>query len=296
MRKLRLALAAPLLLTLGAGACDLTKQITAQKVMVATLFSTPAIDVSPAAFSAYDGGALPADAGFSSDAGALTLPPQTAAYVFLGQREGQSLDKAPTPVTGATVTVTPSGGAAATLKDEGSGNYAKTSLDDMSFTYQGGATYAFSATVAGETFVGEVTDSPPQERISKFHPPEAPNGYLSLAAGSPLTFTRTPAVAGKELNIGFVTVFPVSNDGQRGQPTYTNVPQTPLDFLKLIAVPVDWKQTTVTVPGSAFPNRDSNYVVLFNSVKSGGAKSNNLFIGSAILVGTAEVGLVRTQK
>ncbi len=295
MRNTRLfiaALAGALALAALSPACDLAKQVTAQKLMVATLFSTPAIDVSAAALSGFtDGGTLPADSGISfGDAGA-TLPPQTVALVFFGEREGQSLDKAPTPIDGATVALTPVGGTQVTLKGEGSGNYSKTSLDDSSFKYQGGATYQFNAVVGSESFIAEVTDAPAQERVEQFHPA---SGYVSLAAGSSFSFTR--ASTGKEPNIAFINVFPVSDKGERGAMTYSTLPKTPLDYLKLIAAPIDWKQSSFTIPGEAFPEKNTTYVILFNSVKTGGAKSPNLFIGSAILAGSAEVGLVRTQK
>lgn len=295
---------AALLVVLAPLACDLEKtgnQLAARTVMVATLLATPPVDVDPAAMLGFDGGlpdggfsgdaGFPADAGFSADGG-FTVPGQTAAFVFLGTRSATALDSPPEPISNATVAVVPAGGSAVTLDNDGSGNYSKTSVDDPSFEYQSGKTYEFRATVGAETFVGEVQDAPALERISQFHPPE---GYVELAAKSSFTFTRPDPPPNTERNLGFVTVFPMSSDGQRGEPTYSNVPKTPLDFLELVAAPSEWKQTQVTVPGEAFPQGKSTYLVVFQSVKTGGPKSDNLFTGSAILAGTADIAVVRTK-
>ena len=109
------------------------------------------------------------------------------------------------------------------------------------------------------------------------------------------TFTRPPAQGGKERNLGFVSVFPVDQNGERGEPTWTNMPSKPLDFLKLVALPAKWKEDKVTIPGSAFPNADQTYLVVLQAVKLGGPESDNLFSGSALLAGTAEIGVVRTK-
>ncbi len=52
----------------------------------------------------------------------------------------------------------------------------------------------------------------------------------------------------------------------------------------------------VTIPGTAFPEKDHNYVIVLQSAKIGGPKSENLFSGSAILGGTADIGIVKTAK
>jgi hypothetical protein len=51
----------------------------------------------------------------------------------------------------------------------------------------------------------------------------------------------------------------------------------------------------VTIPGSAFPERDANYLILMQTARLGGPQTENLFIGSAILAGTADVGIVKTD-
>jgi hypothetical protein len=51
----------------------------------------------------------------------------------------------------------------------------------------------------------------------------------------------------------------------------------------------------VTIPATAFPDKDHNYVIVFQSAKLGGPKSTNLFSGSAILAGTADIAVVKTN-
>lgn len=295
MRKLLLAsslvalLAAPL-------ACDLEKtasQLSARKVMVATLLSTPQVDIDPLQLSGLDAGfdgGLPPDAGVSIDGGFLSVPGQTAAFVFLGTRKSESLDVAPEPVPNAAVSLNPIGGTEVALENDGSGNYSKTSVGDSSFRYEQGKSYEFVATLGSDRFVGEVEQVPELERIAKFT-----TKYHQLPAGQPFTFNRPEPPAGKERNLGFVTVFPISDNGQKGEPTYSNLPSTPLDFLKLVAVPAEWKKTEVVIPGTAFPTVGQTYLVIFQAAKTGGPKSDNLFTGSALLAGTADWAAVRAK-
>lgn len=287
---------------LATAACDFEKtgnQLQAQKVMVATVLGTPPVQISPLALAGFDGGfdagsleGLDGGAYFDSDAGMVTLPPQTAAFVFFGERQKQSLDTPPDPITGAQVAVAAVGDPPVVLEEVGSGNYQLTSQDNPELKYQSGATYEFRVEHEGALYVGKVEQAPQLEEIPAFHPP---SGYIDHPAAASFTFNRPPAPEGQERNIGFVTVFPVDEQGERGDPTYTNIPTTPLQFLELVALPSRWRQTTVTVPGTAFPQPDMTYVLVLQAVKLGDPESENLFTGSAILAGTAEVAVFRTK-
>lgn len=269
-------------------ACDLEKtanQISAETVMVGTLLSTPDVDVSPEAVAGLDGG-VRADGGQSS----FTIPGQTAAVVFMGTRNGTNAT--PEGLTGATVALQTNGAQKVSLTSDGFGSYSRSSNSDATLTYQSGATYEFIAERGGEKFVGQVKDAPAQENIPALHPAA---GVVRMAANTELAFDRADLSSGQERTLGFVTVIPVSDSGQQGEPTYTNVPKAPLDFIKLVAAPVDWKVKRVTIPGSAFPLPKQTYLVIFQSVRTGGPQSENLFLGSALLAGTADVGVVRTQ-
>lgn len=300
MRKLLSLFVVVLLAALAPVACDLQKtgnQLQSERVMVATILATPPIDLSPEALAGFDGGFDAGmlqgnDAGISFDGGMVTIPPQTVAFVFFGEMDRTSLDEPPTPLEGATVTVGAEGETGVTLEEKGEGNYEATSATNEALSYTSGATYLFTVVHEGETYVGKVEDVPQLERIEDLHPPK---GFIEQTANTPFTFTRPEPAAGQERNLGFVTVFPVSEDGERGDPTYTNIPSTPLDFLLLAAKPSKWKTDSITVPGSAFPEADKTYVLVMQAVKLGGPESDNLFSTSALLAGTAEVGIFRTK-
>jgi hypothetical protein len=269
-------------------ACDLEKtanQLSAETVMVGTLLSTPDVPISPEAVAGFDGGIQP-DGGQSS----LTIPGQTVAVAFLGTRKGENAT--PAGLTGATVSLQTNGTQKVGLTSDGFGSYSRSSNSDATLTYQNGATYEFIAERSGEKFIGHVKEAPAKEDIPALHPAA---GVVRMAANTELAFDRADPPSGQARTLGFVTVVPVSDSGQQGEPTYTNVPKTPLDFLKLVALPTEWQQKRVTIPGSAFPMPKQTYMVIFQSVRTGGAQSENLFLGSALLAGTADVGVVRTQ-
>jgi hypothetical protein len=293
MKRLLLSTAATALL-LSPLACDFTQtgnQLFADKVMVGTLFSTPDVDVSMTAMAGGDAGTLP-DGGVPEE-DRLTIPGQTAAFVFFGTRNGEQGN--PEPLANATVRIEVQNGSTTPLENKGAGTYSMTSDfggDDGGVKYQNGATYNFVAVHGGNSHVGQVKDAPAQERIATLHPPE---GFVRRNANQGLTLQRPAVAGGQERTLGFVTVFPLGQNGEKGEPTYTNMPKEPLDFLKLVALPTEWQKATLDIPGSAFPQAGSNYLVVFQTVRSGGPESNNLFYGSALLVGTADVGMVHTQ-
>jgi hypothetical protein len=278
---LLLTAAACCLLPLG---CDLQK-LTADTVMVGTLLTTPEVNISPAAFLGVDGG-TPPDGG----SGDLTLPAQTAAFVFIGTRDGEG--GSPEGLSGATVTLQPQDGTPVTLTADGAGAYSRSVNGDDTLKYQSGSTYRFIAERGGTRYEGQVENVPPQEKLSVLHPPE---GVVRLNAGQTLTLNRAAPASGQDRTIGFVTVVPLSQNGARGTPTYTNVPTAPLDLVQLVAFPADWKQASITLPAASFPSPQQTYLVTFQSVRSGGPESDNLFLGSALLAGTADVGVVRTR-
>jgi hypothetical protein len=282
MRKLLLLGAFAALLAAACGLDNTINQLQSHTEMVGTLLATPPVSFNPASF--VDGGA-------QIDGGTVTIPGQTAAVVYLGTITSLTLSTPPTPITDAQVNLTANGGSPISLPGDAGGTYTQTSVQNSGLQYQSGATYDFNATESSNTYVGEVSQVPQVESISAFHPPQ---GFISAAANQPFSFTR-PSPPSGGYNVGFVTVFPVDDSGHQGNPTYTNAPQTPLDFLKLVAAPGQWQQPSVTVPGTAFPNSQTTYAIVFESVKNGGPKSNNLFTGSALLAGSADVGILRTQ-
>jgi hypothetical protein len=269
-------------------ACDL-EQLTAENVMVGTLLSTPEVKVSPTAAAGVDGGIYTADGGEAM----ITIPSQTAALVFFGTRDGQGSSPI-NPIANATVTLQPAGGKAVNLSADGVGLYSRTnSGEGGELKYQPHTTYDFVVTSGGEKFVGRVEDAPPQEQVAALHPAE---GIIRRNANQPFSFTRKTLAANEERTVGFVTVFPIGKDGERGDATYTDVPSDPLGLLSLVALPAEWKKDQVTIPATAFPERDQTYMIVFQTVRTGGPETSNLFIGSALLAGTADVGILQTNK
>ena len=309
-----------LALFIAAQGCDCNRtsaQIQARHVMVATVLATPEISFRREAIAGFDfdasipffdggfpfafDGGCPFDGGCSFDAGNIpldfdgervSLKPQTALFVFFGQREGDGLTAPPVPVDGAAVKAS-NGARELMLDSQGSGVHSLTSQDDPTLVYDAGIDWTFTATSSGADFIGVLRDTPEPERITQLHPPE---GYIDLSAGAQYQLTRADPEPAEQRLLGFVTVLPISASGQQGNPTYTNVPTTPLEFLKLVAAPTEWRSSVVTLPGTAFPEPDKNYLIVLQSAQLGFASSSNLFIGSAMIAGVADVGIVKTRK
>jgi hypothetical protein len=278
-------------------ACDLEKigsQATAKSVAAGAILATPSFVVQPQALAPGGEAGLPfSDGGLGSDAGmrpALTVPPQTRATFFFGQRQGTGTDLRPTGTAGASVTLSWPGGTTVQLKDEGGGNYSVP--EAAQFQYQNGATYTFEVVLANEAYSAQVADAPVQEVVPRFH--EAA-GFIDLPANSPFTFSRPPLAPGQSRPSAFVSVFPLDIANGKGAPTYSTVPQTPLDFLKLALFPSEFKQDAFTIPATAFPDRQKNYIIVLQSVKFGGPRSNNLFTATTVVAGTSDVGIVKTR-
>lgn len=291
MKRLLLSAATTCLL-LSPLACDIQKtgsQLFAQKVMVGTLLSTPDVNVSKYALLGQDAGTL-SDGGVP-DGERITLPGQTATAVFFGDRTSATGN--PEPLADATVHMEENGTSVA-LDNQGVGTYGKTSdvTDTGGVQYQPGGTYRFVAVESGTTYTGKVDAAPAQERVETLHPA---TGYVHQASGVGLTLKRPPVATGQTRLLGFVTVIPFNASGDKQAPTYTNLPTDPLSLIGLVAAPFDFQKDTVDIPGSAFPQAGSNYLVVFQTAKTGGPETDNLFLGSALLVGTADVGMVHTQ-
>jgi hypothetical protein len=270
-------------------ACDLEKtgnQLRANHVMVGTLLATPRVDLCTSALAGFDAGT-----GCAPDAGdSVTFPGQTAAFVFFGTKAGENSQ--PQGVSGATVSLRPGSAEAVALNGQGGGSYGVTSDSTDALKYTSGATYAFLADEGGTKYEARVENAPTAEAIPAFHPPE---GFVRLSANTAFSFDRPAPPANQDRTLGFVTVVPVSANGEKGAATYSNVPTTPVEFLQMAATPAAFREARVTIPSRAFPNPKQTYMIIFQAVRTGGAESDNLFLGSVVMAGTAEVGVVRTN-
>lgn len=284
-------------------------ELLAGHTMVATVLQTPTLSVPPQAiagldasipdggFAFLDAGSWGFDGGFPFDAGVsfgggVPIPGQALAHVFFGTLPTLDQSKPPAGVPGATVTAGAEGGTTYTLKDLGSGNYALSSAENTAFAYESGKKYVFNIAHSGVSYKGTVLNAPTLEVIPELHPAL---GYIDLPARTSFTLKRPAPPSGQsERNIAFVTVVPVSVSGNQGNPTYTNFPNDPFGILKLFAVPIEFKKETFVIPASAFPEADKNYLIIFTTAKTG-AGGPNINIFSAIAVGSADVGIVKTR-
>ncbi|MBL9037959.1 MAG: hypothetical protein JNG84_05520 [Archangium sp.] len=270
-------------------------QLTAKHVAVATLLATPAIQFPPEAIAQPDGGFFNFDAGgFTIEMdwdGGITIPAESVASLFFGLRPDESPASIPDGIEGAKVTLSEAGGGSWQLKEGGLGSYSL-ALDDGGFAYKDTATYSFTMEQGGASYVAKIERVPSRENIGIFHPAA---GYMELTAGQAVTFTRPEPSASEDRPVAFITVFPISRFGQKLTPTYTTFPKAPVDFLKLVLSPAGFRANQVSIPGSAFPQGNSNYLIVLQTAKLGGPASDNLFTGSAILAGTSEVGIVKTK-
>ncbi|MBN9684072.1 MULTISPECIES: hypothetical protein [unclassified Corallococcus] len=270
-------------------ACDLektTNQLKADHVIVGTLLATPQVDVSASAMAGYDAGTF----GGPDGGDVVNFPGQTAAFVFFGTKSGENAQ--PQGVSGATVTLNTGSSAGVPLNGQGGGSYGVTSDSTDDLTYASGATYSFFAEQNGTKYEARVEDAPTKEAIAKFHPEE---GFVRHDANTAFAFDRPAPPANQDRTLGFVTVVPLGANGEKGQATYSNVPTSPVEFLQLAATPALFREARVTIPATAFPNPKQTYLVIFQAVRMGGPESDNLFLGSVVLAGTAEVGIVRTN-
>ncbi len=281
---LRIAIALAALGACGLWGCGLFDSVQATKVMAASILATPEYDMAKLASGfdagiAYDGGmTLP-------DGGSGTVPSQTVAEVFFGERNASDPSKAPSGIAGATVKLS-IGSKTLQLADKGNGNYSLTSIENSQLAYVSGVDYDITVTYGGANYTATVK-GPAEEKIEQFHTGSA---TLEVTANSPLQLTRTSTD-----NVAFTSVFPTDQQqGQTTQPTWTNVPTKPIDLFDLVANDAKWRMKVITVDGSAFPKPQGYYVVSVAAV-SRGHTSDNLFTTSIFLAGTADLGLVKTK-
>ncbi|MGV3624460.1 MAG: hypothetical protein ACO1OB_26815 [Archangium sp.] len=284
---------AAVLAVVSFGACEivqLAEQAGSKQVAVGTLLATPETYVPAAAFSVEDYLEGHSDGGIPDLDAGITLPAFTAAHVFFGQRQGESLDSTPIGTTGATGTLVQEGGPTFPLEELGEGNYALAL--DAGVTYVNDASYRFEFRHNGQTYVTGVRDAPPRENIRQLHPEK---GFIEMDAMTTLTLTRPDPSLDDDRDIAFVNVFRVAGDGQDQTPTWTNIPSDATGLIKLVVAPNDWKRTTVVIPQTAFPNRDETYVVMLMTAKIGLPQTKNLFSASAVIAGAADIGIVKTR-
>lgn len=235
-------------------------------------------------------GALGFDAGgITLSLDGITIPPQTVGLAVFGTLNGTT----PEPANDALIRLRSGySGEALELRNDGSGAYTVDTMSAPQFVYAPGDTLSVEVTDKGQQFLAKITEVPGQERISRLRPT---TGYLDLPANTDYRFIRPDPADHEDRNLGFVSVVPISFDGTQGEPTFTTIPTKPLEMVRLVLTPSEWKKSEVLIPGSAFPEKNKNYIIIYFSAKFGGPESSNLFIASSVIAGRAELGIVRTH-
>ncbi len=219
----------------------------------------------------------------------------TGAAVFFGSVSPQTVTSAnPQGIPGAAVTVGDGAGGLTPCADLGNGGYVATSLD-AGLSYDPNATYTFTIVSGGATYVATGT-APPPETVPAFQQTLGDAGipiFAQIPAGTGYTLTRA-APSGTKLAVAFTAVNQITNGSQSATPTWTNLPQTPLALLNFMVNDSSYRSATVSIPGSAFP-APGFYVVSLTAVNEGSPQSNNLFLGSPVLIGAASAGILEAQ-
>ena len=279
---------APLLLVACLGACSLGQfsqaidgglhdfqQAEASDILALSLLNSPAAPLP-------DGGAGPSVAVLSA---------------FFGSRAVGDTSSAPAGLPGATVTATDSANDTAVCADLGGGSYLATSADG-GLRYDPGATYTFTVALDGGSYVATGA-APTPEQVPAFQISLADGGsggsfFTTVSVGQPYSLERAAPAAGATLEVAFVTVNALTAGSPRATPTYTNVPQTPLALLDLVVNDAPYRVQAILIPGTAF-QAAGDYLVTLTAVKKGSPQGTNLFLGSAILIGTGSAGLLHAQ-
>ncbi len=258
--------------------CDFTQKAQSNTLAAATLLATPSYDL----VVTFDGGTF--------DAG--SVPSVVTSALFFGNRDPNNPAADPSGLSGAGVTVGFTG-STLNLGDQGGGKYSLDSTQNSQLVYTAGAVYTFQVAYSGQTYVGAVT-APPQERIAQFHP--TPYAPITVQVNTPFTLQRQAPPSGQSYLPAFTVVFPLDASGNRQAPTYDNVPAKPLDLLNFVVDDSAWTTPIISLPGSAFPSAGTRYLVVVTAVQKGDQSqfSSNLFLGSAFVAGTADVGLAQT--
>lgn len=289
--------AVALALVLPLASCDTIKSVQNRKLVAAVLLQSPTV---------------------KNPQTQVEIPSVVSAQMFFGERQDDGNpntppkdQKAPAGLAGATVTLSwLEGGQTQTVTLDAAsgkdGTYQTDSTRNAQLHYLAHATYTFSATYGSDVFTGQVEAAEPTEMI-QFQSLTPPKTIVSKydVFPDPFTITRALPAGTTDVDIGFYAAYPISTDTQLDPSKITckNTPalDQPLALLQLVFDPSPWKKDHFDLyknddpagKANCFPSAQ-NYVVALTTVKKG-TPSSNLFLGSAILAGTADAGALVLQ-
>ncbi len=252
--------------------CALCEQLTATRVVTATLIRTPQMP-DP------------------EDPAGPPLPAKIAVQVLIGDLK-DGLAGTATPVSDATLRLVfpmQPEGIAIPLQDAASGTYLLESDLEPRLEY-----------LAEQEYRIVIDDG--EERIMKVTLPADDGEGATLDPNVPEPHERSAAfsiVHPDPENLAFATVsrFPnplnpaclITDPAEIGALTYNNAPSDLEAVKKLIQDDGEWREDPVVIPGEAFPDC-GRYVVVLSTMARGQAETTNLFIGSQFLAGDSAVG------
>jgi hypothetical protein len=266
----RLAVALPALALLS---CGLAQSLESRKVLVAVL-------VRSADVVAAQG---------------VTVSGVTTAQVFFGDRQDLTSGQAPVGIAGATVTVSWTGGTApVTLPAAPASGWYQ--LTPAPIPYTVGATYTFTVTSGGQAYTGAARAPSPaaiQElvgaQVPKVFPPQA------AATFDHQTITRLGT------DVAFYAVNPVGGSSGLGATACTNAPFTdPGALVQLLLDDAAWRvpafelfrsDRAPTTAQACFAPGTGTHLLSLTTVTRG-TTSSNLFLGSGVLVGSTDAGVL----
>jgi len=260
------------LLVLGMGVSCSPDKKPAREVMLGIVWDAPEADFETAFRAAHpDAGTLPS----------YVVPAETSARLFFGELDEDDANDV-TGIDDATAVLKVKE-VEVPMENEGSGGFLA-----PGFVYAPGEPHSMTATRAAKSFVVEVQSAPARETVALFHEGAAASGELLHPTGTPLTLQRSAGAEG----LGFVTVMPVDVEGFREEQVYSTLPDG-LAAYRTLLNPTSYTQTSLTIPGDAFSQPNTVYLVYFTKALTGEA-SEGLEGTSNLVAGVADVGVVRT--
>jgi len=235
--------------------CNVLQQLESRKIMAAAVLASPSL--AP-----------------------FTPASVTTAQLFFGERQ-DNVQQPPTALSASSVTLTWDGnssGVTLTPVAGKAGWYEATG----GVTYIEGAHYTFTVVYQGETFSGSV-QAPAASAITN-----ASNHLFNPGAydGTKLTVTRDVSAGASD---AFYAAFHASGATDLASSTCNNAPVNDASvFVQFVLDDSAWKAASFSLPKSpCFPST-GQYVVNLTTVEKSTAVSSNLFLGSAVLAGTAD--------
>ncbi len=259
--RLAAALAAVALLA----GCDLVKKVENRKILTAAVLASPTA-VSP---------------------GGDTITSATTAQLFFGERQSD-LSQPPTPLAASSATLSWDGaaaGAASLTAVTGKAGWYQAS---SGIAYAAGTRYTFKVVYQGEEFSGAV-QAPSPSRITNA---DATTHVFEPGAYGGTSLTVTRDVSGGAAD----AIYAAFRSDDLAHATCDNAPFDDAGkFVQFVLDDAAWKVTSFVLPKSpCFPSLGT-YAVTLTTVEKSTDVSSNLFLGSAVLAGSADVAVLTVQ-